>query len=204
VTVKCSEIRHIANPQNVIDNFRTTLQKQKTIRQMENMNKIKTMKKMTIYFIGLLTFLMTSCGNRYEFWKISKFNIDNNALEDNEAIKLLYTSRGPDNNKELKYYIHLIAVSQKTGDTVNILTTADNGLTIEDKIFNFFNQDNVASKLIQMDLDNLKDIKQIDDINKVEMKKIDKVARDPKFDDIADNNYPTIIGSIGTFTPNKE
>lgn len=160
----------------------------------------------SIYILGLLTFLLTSCGNRYEFWDISKFNIDNDALEDNEEIKFLYTSRGPDNNKELKYYIHLIAVSQRTGDTVNILTTADNGITMDDKdkIFNFFNQDNVASKLIQMDLDNLKDIKHIDDINKTEMKKIDKVARDPKFDDIADNNYPTIIGSIGTFTPNKE
>lgn len=160
----------------------------------------------SIYILGLLTFLLTSCGNRYEFWDISKFNIDNDALEDNEEIKFLYTSRGPDNNKELKYYIHLIAVSQRTGDTVNILTTADNGITMDDKdkIFNFFNQDNVASKLIQMDLDNLKDIKHIDDINKTEMKKIYKVARDPKFDDIADNNYPTIIGSIGTFTPNKE
>lgn len=164
------------------------------------------MKKMTIYFLGLLTFLMTSCGNKYEFWEISKFKIDNNALEDNEAIKLLYTSHGPDYNKELKYYIHLIAVSQKSGDTVNILTTAHYRITREDedKIFNFFNQDNVASKLIQMDLDKIQDIKHIDAINKKEMKKIDKVARDPKFDDIADNNYPTIIGSIGTFTPNKE
>jgi len=164
------------------------------------------MKKLTIYFLGLFTFLMTSCGNKYEFWEVSKFKIDNSVLEDNEEIKLLYTSRGPDNNKELKYYIHLIAVSQKTGDTVNILTTVDNGITMDDKdkIFNFFNQDNVASKLIQMDLDNLKDVKDISDINKADLKKIDKVARDPKFDNIADNNYPAIIGTIGTFVPNNE
>ena len=161
----------------------------------------------TINFIfGLLTLILVSCGDTYDYWEASKFKIDNTALEDNEEIKLLYTSRGPDFNKELKYYIHLVAISQKTGDTVNILTTADNGLTMDDKdkIFNFFNQDNVASKLIQMDLDNLKDIKNVEDINNAETKKIDKVARDPKFDNIADNNYPTIIGSIGTMTKKSE
>ncbi len=164
------------------------------------------MKIKTIYILSLLAFLLTSCGAKYEYWDISKFKIDNNALKDNEEVKLIYTSRGPDFNKDLKYYIHLIVVSQKTGDTVNILTTADNGITMKDKdkIYNFFNEENVASKLIQLDLDNLENIKNIDDINKLENKKIDKVARDPKFDYIADNNYPTIIGSIGTLTSNQE
>lgn len=32
---------------------------------------------------------------------------------------------------------------------------------------------------------------------------IDKVTRDPEFDHIADNNHPTIIGYIGTFTENE-
>jgi hypothetical protein len=164
------------------------------------------MKKNAIIFLVIMTFLMTSCGSKYEYWEISKFNIDNNALEDNEEIKLLYTSRGPDNNEDLEYYIHIIAISQKTGDTVNILTTADNGITIDDKdkIFNFLNKDNILTKLIQTDLDKLKDVKHIDDLKLPEMKKIEKVVRDPKFDHLAENNYPTIIGSIGTTTNNKE
>lgn len=164
------------------------------------------MTKQNAYIFGLLTLFIISCGSNYKFWEVSKFKIDNTALEDDEEIKLLYTSQGPDYNKELKYYIQLIVVSQKTGNTVNILTTADNGITMEDKdkIFNFFNQDNIISKLIQMDSDNIKDFKNVDDINKAEMKKIDKVARDPKFDYIADNNYPTIIGAIGTTTSKKE
>lgn len=104
------------------------------------------------------------------------------------------------------YYIHLIAVSQKTGDTVNILTTADNGIRINDgdKIFNFFTKDHPGSKLMQMDPDSIKAIQHIDDVHKLELKKIDKVARDPEFDDIADNNYPTTIGSIGTVTQKPE
>jgi hypothetical protein len=159
----------------------------------------------TIYLSGLLMLLLTSCGTQYEYWDISKFRIDNNALADNEEIKLIYTSRGPDFNRDLKYYIHLIAVSQKTGDTVNILTTAYNELKPADKgkTFNFFNQDNIAAKMIQMDPEGLKGIKHVDDINKIEMKKIDKVARVPEFDYIADNNYPTIIGVIGTVSPGK-
>lgn len=150
--------------------------------------------------------ILTACGSNYEYWDISKFHIDNSALEDNEEIKLLYTSRGPDYNQDLEYYIHLITVSQKTGDTVNILTTADNGITIadKDKVFNFFSQDNVATKIIQMDMESIKDIKHVDDLDKMESKKIDKVARDPKFDYIANNDYPTIIGSIGTMTKNNE
>lgn len=97
-------------------------------------------------------------------------------------------------------------MSQKTRDTVNILTTADNGITMadKDKVFNFFNQDNVASKIIQMDMESIKNIKHIDEFDKMESKKIKKVARDPKFDYLADNDYPTIIGSIVIMTKNNE
>lgn len=160
------------------------------------------MKLKTIYIIGLLTILLSACGSTYEYWDILKFNIDNNALEDSEEIKLLYTSRGSDSNRNLEYYIHLIVVSQKTGDTVNVLTTADNGITMsdKDKVFNFFDQDNLGTKLLQMDLNKIKDFKDIEDINKMEFKKIKNVARDPNYDYIADNNYPSIIGSIGTMT----
>jgi hypothetical protein len=164
------------------------------------------MKKFNyLLFICFISLLFSCINSKYKYWDISKFNIDNNALEDNEEVKIIYTSRGPDSNTELNYYIHLIAISQKSGDTVNILTTPDNGLEIEDKdkVFNFFNQDNIATKITQEDLYNLKDIKSLDikEIEKKELKKIDKVARDPEFDYMADNNYKTIIGVIGVNAP---
>jgi len=150
--------------------------------------------------LAFLIFVFTSCDHGYEFWDISKFNIVDTALKDNEEIKLLYSSRGPGNNKDLEYYIQIVAVSQKTGDTVNILTTDENGFAADDgdRVFNYFNQDNLITKITQSDLDKLKDLKNVDDIGKTAPKKILKVARDPKFDDIADNTYPTVIGSIGT------
>ncbi|WMJ74003.1 hypothetical protein RCC89_12635 [Cytophagaceae bacterium ABcell3] len=162
-------------------------------------------KKLT--FIAFTLFVLYSCGtSRYEFWDIEKFNIDDKALEEYEEVKILYTSRGPGNNKKMSYYIHLIAVSQKSGDTVNILTTADNGLKLEDKnkVFNFFTEDNIASKIMQMDPDDIEDIKSLEDIESQPSKTISKVARDPEFDEVADNSYPTIKGSIGTYVPNQE
>jgi hypothetical protein len=101
-----------------------------------------------------------------------------------------------------EYYIHIIAVSQKTGDTVNILTPVNNGFSKgdEDKIFNYFDQNNLGSKLIQMDSEKLKNMDDVYEASKKAPKKIMKVVRDPKFDNIADNKYPTVIGSIGTFS----
>jgi hypothetical protein len=159
----------------------------------------------------LLLLFISSCiftnnQNTYEFWNISKFNIDNNALVDSEEIKLLYSSRGPDYNKDLEYYFHLIAVSQKTGDTVNILTTVNNGFKTDEaeNVYNFFNQDNIITKMSQMNSDSSNKMNHVDDYNNFKYKKISKVARDPNFDYIADNQYPTIIGCIGTVSKKTE
>lgn len=129
--------------------------------------------------------LLLSCNHGYKFWDVSKFNIVDTALKDNEEIKLLYCSSGPDNNKDKAYYIQVVAVSQKSGDTVNILTTLNNGFTIEDKdkVFNYFDQNNPVSKSLQGDI-----------------REIRRVAIDTDFDHIAENKYPAVIGTIGVFS----
>ena len=157
------------------------------------------LKAFVFSILFTLANMFMGCQNSYEFWDISKFKMDSLALSDNEPIRLLYTSRGPDNNKALTYYIHIVAVSEKSGDTVNILTTIDNGFTADDegKIYNFFDHNNIATKISHSDYDNLADANKIEEIQQAGLKKINKVARDPKFDDIADNTYQTVIGSIG-------
>lgn len=139
-----------------------------------------------LYSLFFCILFLGSCNGRYKFWEISRFNIVRAALADNEPIKLLYSSRGPDNNENMEYFIHIVAVSQKTGDTVNILTVIENGFSIDDKdkVFNYFDEDNVVTRTVQPGYEKIK--------------YITKVARDPKFDNIADNKYPTVIGSIGT------
>jgi hypothetical protein len=121
--------------------------------------------------------LLVSCNHGNKFWDTAKFNIVDTALTDGEEIKLLYCSRAPDNNEDKEYYIHIVAVSQKTGDTVNILTTTNNGISIEDKdkVFNYFDQNNAASKLSQLDADKLKDVKNINKLNTSDTKRLSKL-----------------------------
>jgi len=154
-------------------------------------------KHLPYYLLTFGVILLSSCGNNYEYRDISQFSIEDTALEDGEEIKLLYTSRGPDNNKDLDYYIHVIVISQKSGDTVNLLTMVDNGFRIGDKYktYNYFDQNNPVTKVMQVRPESLEDIEAM---KNVRPKEIQKVARDPKFDYIADNDFPTVIGSIGT------
>jgi hypothetical protein len=160
---------------------------------------------MRLFFLLIIVVItVAGCGvnGRYRFWDISKFNMVDTALVDGEPIKLFYTSQAPDNNTNKTYYIHIIAVSQKTGDTVNVLTTIDNGFSLanKDEVFNYFNSDNIISKLGEMDNDGLQQF-DTNEIKKIKPPKVTKVARDPKHDYIADNKFPTVIGTIGKYTP---
>lgn len=136
-----------------------------------------------IFALVVCVCLYASCNVQYKFWSISKFKIVDTALRDYEPIKLLYSSGGPGSNKDLEYYIHVIAVSQQTYDTVNILTPTDNSFSLKDenKVYFYFNQNNSHSQAVL----------------KKSSAKIRKVARDPQFDNIADNSFRTVIGTIG-------
>ena len=149
------------------------------------------MKLKAIPFL-LLGFII-ACNNNhgYKFWDISKFNLVDTALKNNEPIKLFYSSRGPNNNDDFDYYFHIIAISLKTGDTVNILTPVEHGFTLEDKEkeFNYFDRNDIATRNLYLSRDEPQ--------KDYSTKKIQKVARDPNFDKIADNKFPTVIGTIG-------
>ncbi|MBK7440831.1 MAG: hypothetical protein IPI65_04665 [Bacteroidetes bacterium] len=80
----------------------------------------------------LFVFVIISCNNQYKYWDIEKFHMDEQALKDKEPIKLIYSSQGPNYNKNMDYYVQIIAVSQETGDTVNILSPINNGFKESD------------------------------------------------------------------------
>lgn len=158
-----------------------------------------------VHFIWILPFvILTGCSPTYTYWDISKFEIIPEALQDGEEIKLIYASRGPDSNKDMEYYYHLVVVSQKTGDTINVLTTANNGFnkTNGDTVFNYFDQNNLITQMSNTDVDLL--INDEGELTIIAQKPIMKVARDPEFDEIADNDFPTVIGSIGKFTSGED
>jgi hypothetical protein len=53
------------------------------------------------YLLAILTVFIIACESKYTYWETSKFNMVPSALEDDEEIKLIYSSRGPGNNKDL-------------------------------------------------------------------------------------------------------
>jgi hypothetical protein len=159
------------------------------------------MRKTITWFLVLI---LMSCSH-YKYWDLSKFKMVKGALKENEEVKLLYTSNGPDNNTDLSYFIHIIAVSKKTGDTVNILTTHNNGVEKSDgdKVFNFISPESDMARFSNIGV--TEDIdpdhpEEILNAKKPDLSGIKRVARDPDHDDIADNIYPTVIGWIGTYT----
>lgn len=164
------------------------------------------MRTIFIFFLLLFfQFIFISCKKEYDFWDINKFKIEKNALQDNEEIMLLYASNGPDENQEREYYYHLIVISQKTGDTINVLTTSQNGFNKDSakEIFNFYDEKNFIT-IITHNKINMSSLngKNVSETEKIKLKKINKVARDNDFDYLADNNYPTVIGSIGKTSDN--
>ncbi len=93
------------------------------------------------------------------------------------------------------YYIHIVAEVLDTHDTVNILTGSY--LWIEendrDETFYFYGKENITTKLIYS---NIEDISSFEDIENLKLKEINKVTRDPRYDFIANNNFPAIIGRV--------
>lgn len=146
--------------------------------------------------IGAL-FVLTSCGNRYK--NVSEYRMNPTALKDGERIKLLFAMVGNTDNQEDKYYNQIIAVSQESGDTCNILVPVNHGLTLDDddKIFNYFSPTSQNAKMGMLDPENLANFGNIDSI-KAEFPKYNKVIYDPKNDDWFKNDFPTVMGLIGT------
>jgi len=130
------------------------------------------MKK--LYVLPLFLMLI-SCETDYYFWSIDKFEFKKDALNDDEKVKLLYTSNGPDENTNRDYYYHLIVVSQVTGDTVNVLTASQNGFneSSENEVFNFYNEKNIITIISHNKLDiNQLDGKNIRETEQIKLKKM--------------------------------
>ena len=161
----------------------------------------KPIKMKILFLLSILCLTLASCeGEKATYRATQAFNLNNLALKDGETVKLLYM--GSKLNKlESNCYLQLIVISQESGDTVNILTNQNLHITKSDgdKVFNFFDENNLINRVEQ-----LKEETTAQDLDKLKpAKRHDKVAIDPKFHNFSYNNWPTVIGSIGTFTKTK-
>jgi hypothetical protein len=79
-------------------------------------------------FSVFASIFMAGCFHSTELEDISKYNLRPKALANEEQVQIIAGVIGQERTSELKYYNILVAVSQQTGDTVNILMGADPGL----------------------------------------------------------------------------
>lgn len=152
-----------------------------------------------IFFLIAFALIFSGCNHYdYKTWDIDQFQIEPSALKDKEKVKVLYTSRSP-NVKVDTVYTHLIVRSEETGDTVNILTTANTPFKSSDvdSVFTYFDEDNLIFKIAQIGAANLEPNSIIEQAEKTKPIRYKKVWRDPTFDHLAKNTFPSVFGVIG-------
>ncbi|MFO8088077.1 MAG: hypothetical protein R6T91_09800 [Bacteroidales bacterium] len=162
----------------------------------------------------LILIIISACNDKtLEYWDISEFNIAEDALKDGEKLKLLYTSQGDYVNDDKEHYYHYVVVSKETGDSVNILTNKSIQLdklkknsnniifvSLAGQAIDFvrgINSEYIKDEQLSENLTNVDSIESEINLN------INKVVRDPDFDDIAQNDHPAIIGFLGIKKPGK-
>ena len=141
--------------------------------------------------------LALGCNGGYELRDIETFRMHESALQEGEKIMIVYSSGEPGFERR-NYYNHLIVVSQESGDTVNVLTPVNHGITLRDsaKVFSFFPEHSNSTKLMQQDMNELPGI-DTKELDKITIERFKKVASDPRFDEFAINDFPTVIGCVG-------
>lgn len=124
-------------------------------------------------------FILTGCEEKHDYWPLEKFNIEESALEEGEKVSVVYYSRGAfseDYNQD--YYMHAVVTSQESGKKVNVLT------------FGFAELSEITSE------DNSMIFHSTPQEEGDTWPTHDRVARDKRFDRVADNELPTVIGML--------
>ena len=136
--------------------------------------------------------VLHACVPDIAYRDLSEFQINPSALDNLEAIELLYASATPTEEEHLTYFIHAVGISKTTGDTINVLSTFNRGAGggSSKNEFKYLSLESEEGKayFTKMYGDTPYDFSSI--------LKINRVTYDKRFDYIAKNNYPTVIGYL--------
>lgn len=157
----------------------------------------------------LLVSLSIACTQKPVYWKLSDFNLKDGALLKNEPVRLLYVHQGFSDDESGPVFTHIVVVSQITGDTVNVLSRQDGEFKNDagNKEFMFLQEEVAAAYLAERHYDKIPQSKaniSLENLKNAYMNRPQIVARDPKFDNLAYNKYPTVFGGVGIITPKGE
>lgn len=152
--------------------------------------------KLNILALSIFTaFFLFSCAPEVSYQDLSNFTIVEDAIPNNSTLLMMYSSATPEDEADLSYFIHLVGVVQNGTDTVNILTTFNrgDGGGAAKNVFKYYslNSEEGIAYFESLYNDGTEHPRTLDEINLIQ-----RVTYDKRFDYIAKNNYPTVIGFI--------
>ena len=148
-----------------------------------------------IFLCFLCSLLLLACSDKPVFVSIplSAFEIRNDLLPDKQVVKVLSFSGMPDRNEKLDYYAHLLVVSAESKDTFNLLCVKPSEILKDaDKEMHFLNQNSDFYQSILSGLRSEYKLSATDSISQVMVEE--------QFVANTKNQYPTVIGMLGTVT----
>jgi hypothetical protein len=161
------------------------------------------MTKSFCFSLLLINFFL-SCNRegevRQEFVSYNTFNIQPQALQKGDSLKLIYSSSFNNKNDPFEYLIQVVAIKLSTKDTVNILCTHTDQIerTDGDKVFKYEPMDKDQEDLVTKSDSSMKKVFESDStaFRVWKMAKLDMVILDPKYTEFDNKNYPTVFGEI--------
>ena len=144
----------------------------------------------------LAIFLLHACVPDIAYRDLSEFQLNPSALDNLETIELLYASATPNKEEHLTYFIHAVGVSKTTGDTINVLSTFNRGAGggSSKNEFKYLSLESEEGKAYFTKM--YGDQNTESSYNFKSILAIDRVTYDKRFDYIAKNHYPTVIGFL--------
>lgn len=162
----------------------------------DEINYLCSMKIINLLPSFLLGLVLFACVPEVAYRGLDEFQIDETAINNKDELELLYASASPTNEEHLTYFVHAVALVKSTGDTVNVLTPFNRGAGggAAKNIFKFYTLNSEEGQAYFKKL--YQDPEAPKQYSFEAIEKINRVTYDKRFDYIAKNSFPSIIGFL--------
>ena len=138
-------------------------------------------KNISLLASAAILLCISSCGNNYEFKKLSDFTICDSCVREEVPVDIIYRSGGPDYNNDQQYYYRFIIVVKNSGDTFNVLSVWNSVIPKDSKDVLFIPRQSEMARII----------------GEISGGHPQKVVSNLRFESFENRNYPTLIGMLG-------
>lgn len=153
--------------------------------------------------VAVLAACSNSPKNLEEFMvPISEFTIDNSLLKDGDFVEILGASGNLTSEHTHDFYNLIVVRSERTGDTINVLSTSFFMLNESNPRTQFISNSSTIGKMME----NSSEVKESKDFDAktLKAKKFNRVLVDTEFIQIDVRKYPAVTGVLGTIEGNSD